>query len=284
MDCDGVQRYAGSAIDGFLPQNVAGEFQAHLERCPPCRQEVALEKLSKHLIQHHVSWIPTPRSIQALVLASLHHEYESGESMGSSWVSRVSRYRVLVPVLMGGAVAAAFFLMVRDPSDRSLRLSAHTADNDIIHQSLNTLALLKTGQIALSMTSSVPESVKGFFRRSSLQFGVQIPKVHGSEGCGCSASFTGGVPQAHLLYKLGEEWLYVCEMSDTDVMSGIRLSLPPAAKIALTRSGWYTDPMHPNCTVVLWKTNEVVCVAVSTIKKERLLALLSPPANHLPQF
>lgn len=284
MDCDGVQQYAGSAIDGFLANDVEREFQAHLERCPPCRQEVALEKLSKHLVQHHVSWIPTPQSVQTLVVTSLHQEYQTGGSADSSWIARVSRYRVLVPVLVGGAVAAAFFLMVGAPSDRSPGMSTHTADNDIIRQSFNTLALLKTGQLAPSMVSSVPESVRGFFRRSSLQFGVQIPEVRGSEWCGGSASDNKGVPQAHLLYKLGEEWLYVCEMSNTDAMRGNQLSLPPAAKIALTRSGWYTDPMHPNCNVVLWTRDEVVCVAVSTIRKERLLALLNPPADLPPQF
>lgn len=284
MDCDDVQQYAGSAIDGFLPQDVEHEFQAHLERCPPCHQEVALEKLSKHLVQHHVSWVPTPRSIQTLVLASLHQEYAIGGSADRSWMARVSRFRILVPVLAGGAVAAAFFLMAGTPGDRSPRMTAHTADNDIIHQSFNTLALLKTGQLAPSMISSVPESVRGFFRRSSLQFGVQIPKVRGSEWCGGSTSDNKGVPQAHLLYKLGEEWLYVCEMSNSDAMSGAHLSLPPAAKIALARSGWYTDPMHPNCNVVLWKADEVVCVAVSTIRKERLVALLSPPADLPLQF
>jgi hypothetical protein len=199
-------------------------------------------------------------------------------------MARVNRFRILVPVLAGGAVAAAFFLMVGVLSDQSLRMFAHTAENDIIHQSFETLALLKSGQLVPSMVSSVPESVSGYFQRSSLQFGVQIPAISGSDWCGGSASDNKGVQQAHLLYKLGDEWLYVCEMIGDDAISGTQLSLPPAAKIALTRSGWYTDPMHPNCNVVVWKRADVVCVAVSTMRKERLLALLSPPTNRPLQF
>jgi hypothetical protein len=282
VDCDGVQQYAGSAIDGFLAKDVENEFQAHLERCRPCRQEVVLEKLSKQLVRRYVSWIPTPRSIQALVLFALDQEYNIAESADHSWMARVNRFRVLVPALTGGAVAAAFFLMVGLPSDRTFRMSAHTAENDIIHQSFETLALLKSGQLLPSIVSSVPESVGGFFQRSSLQFGVQIPDIRGSDWYGGSASDNNGVQQAHLLYKLGDEWLYVCETSNDDAISGTQLSLPPAAKIALTRSGWYTDPMHPNCNVVVWEKGEVVCVAVSTMGKERLLALLSPPTS-LPQ-
>ncbi len=279
MDCNGVQQYAGSAIDGFLARDVKTEFQTHLERCKPCRQEIALEKLSKQLVQRHVSWIPTPRSIQTLVLTSLHQEYKAAGSGDDSWMARVTRFSILVPALAGGAVAAVFFLLVGIPSDRSSRLSAHTAENDIIHQSFETFALLKTGQLAPALVSSAPESVSAFFQRSSLQFGVQIPYIRGSDWCGGSASDINGVKQAHLLYKLGDEWVYVCETSGDDAMSGTQLSLPPAAKIALARSGWYTDPMHPNCNVVVWKKDEVVCVAVSTMGKKQLLVLLTSPTN-----
>ncbi len=174
--------------------------------------------------------------------------------------------------------------MVGIPSDRSSLLSAHTAENDIIHQSFETLALLRAGQLVPAMVSSAPESVSSFLQRSSLQFGVQIPNIRECDWCVGSASDNKGVKQAHLVYKLGDEWVYVCEMNGDDAMSGTWLSLPLAAKIALARSGWYTDPMHPSCNVVIWKKDEVVSVAVSTVGKKRLLALLTPLTNLPQQF
>jgi hypothetical protein len=279
VDCEGVQHYAGSAIDGILEKEVEHEFHVHLERCRPCRQEVGLEKLSKQLIQRYVSWVPTPRSIEILVLTSLRREYSAADGVNHTWWTGVARLRFLVPAITGGAVAAAFFLMANTPSDRSYRLSAHTAQNDLIHQSFETLSLLKTGQIIPTIVSSVPESVKGFFQKSALNFRVQIPSVSGSEWYGGSASDNNGVKQAHVLYRIGSEWLYVCETGAGDAISGTKLSLPPAAKVALTNSGWYTDPMHPMCNIVVWKKNTVVCVAVSTIGKKQLLALLAPPTD-----
>jgi hypothetical protein len=284
VDCNGIQQHAGSAIDGFLAKGLEHEFQAHLDLCKPCRQEIALERLSKLLVQRYVSWISTPRSIQTLIVTSLHQEFMVAGSADKSWIAKATRFRTIVSALAGGVVAAAFFLMVGIPSDQSMRLSAHTAENDIIHQSFETLALLRSGHLVPSMVSSVPESVGGFFQRSSLQFGVQIPNIHGFDWCGGSASDNRGVKQAHLLYKVGNEWVYVCETSGEDAISGSELSLPPAAKIALMKSGWYTDPMHPNCNVVVWKKDDVVCVAVSTMGKEQLLALLTPPVNLPQQF
>ncbi len=284
MDCDGVRQHAGGAIDGVLAKDAEYEFRSHLERCRPCRDDVMLEQLSKKLVQRHVSWISTPPSIQTFVVASLHQEYKSDGSRNNSWFARATRLRVLVPALTGGAVAAAFFLMVGIPSDRSSLLSAHTAENDIIRQSFETFALLKTGQFVPATVSSVPESVGGFFQKSFLQFGVQIPKIRGYNWYGGSASDNRGVKQAHLVYKLGEEWVYVCEMNSSDALNGPRLSLPPAAKAALARSGWYTDPLHPNCNVVVWKKDGLVCVAVSTVGKQQLLALLTPSTNLPQQF
>lgn len=284
MDCNSVRQHAGSAIDGFLAKDVEDEFLAHLERCRQCREEVVLEKLSKQLVRRYVSWIPTPPNIQTLVATSLDKEDKADGWANDSWMSRVTRFRILVPALAGGAVAAAFFLMVGTPSDQSSQLSAHTADNDIIHQSFETFALLKTGRLVPAMVSSVPESVGRYFQKSSLRFGVQIPNLRGSDLRGGSASDNKGVQQAHLLYKCGDEWVYVCETSGGDAISGTRLTLPPAAKTALTRSGWYTDPTHPNCNVVVWKKDEVVSVAVSTMGKRQLLALLAPPTDPPGDF
>lgn len=78
-----------------------------------------------------------------------------------------------------------------------------------------------------------------------------------------------------MIYKIGKELLYVFEVSDDDALYGTQISLPPTAKRALAQSGWYTDPDHPDCNVVLWRTDEAVCVVVSTMRKGQLLSLLT---------
>jgi hypothetical protein len=157
VDCDGVQQHAGSAIDGFLAKDVEHEFQSHLERCKPCRDEIEMEQLSKHLVRRYVSWIPTPRSIQTLVIASLHREDTTFRSSDDVWTVRATPSRIFVSALAGAFVAAAFFVMVGNPSDRLSMQSAHTSENDIIHQSFETFARLQSGQFVPAMISSVPE-------------------------------------------------------------------------------------------------------------------------------
>ena len=275
MDCKEAQQYAGDAIDRSLPNGIGKEFQAHLDKCKPCRREVALETLSKHMVRQSIQQLPTPRSIQTFILSSLRLEYDQEQSVHGSWLAWLLPFRVAFPALAGGIVAVVFFLIVSARTDPSYQMTAHTASNDIINLSFANFALLQSGTMQPTMMTAIPESVDSFFHRSNLQFDVHFPKLKTCEWCGGSASECSGVKQAHLLYKTGKELIYVFEVSDDDALYGTQVSLPLAAKRALTQSGWYTDPDHPDCSVVLWKTDEAVCVAVSTMKKAQLLALLT---------
>ena len=277
MDCKEAQHHAGDAIDRSLPNGISKEFEAHLERCKPCRREVALEKLSKHMVRQNIKQVPTPRGLHSAILGILHNEDNRQQLDWVSWFTEwiLLHLRGAVPALAGGIVALVFFLIVSSQSDQSYEMTAHTASNDIIHLSFENFALVKAGTMQPEMIKFVPESVDDFFRNSNLQFGVHVPKFHDCDWCGGSASESGGVKQAHLVYRMGNELIYVCEMSDDDALYGTQVSLPLAAKRALAQSGWYTDPDHPDCNVILWKTDEAVCVAVSTMKKGQLLALLT---------
>lgn len=181
MDCYGVRQHAGDAIDRSLPKNVEYEFQAHLARCGPCRREIALEKLSKRMVQQNVPWISTPRSIQAFVLESLRQAIKSNRVTHASWMAVLGLFGAAFPAFAGGLVALAFFLLVSARQDSSYRQTAHAAANDIIHQCFQNFALLKAGQMQPEMVSTIPESVDGFFHRSTLPFGVNILRIHSCE-------------------------------------------------------------------------------------------------------
>jgi hypothetical protein len=227
------------------------------------------------MVRQNVKQVPTPRGIRSSILSSLRLEYDHQQSDFGSWLAGLLPFHIAFPALAGGFVAVLFFLIVSFRTDPSYQMTAHTASNDIIQLSFANFARMQSGQMQPAMATIAPESVSDFFEKSNLQFGVHIPKFKACEWCGGSASECSGVKQAHLLYKIGKDLVYVFEVSDDDALYGTQVSLPLAAKRALAQSGWYTDPDHPDCNVVLWKTDDAVCVAVSTMKKAQLLALLT---------
>jgi hypothetical protein len=240
---------------------VAAASESHLKRCPACRREIAVEKSSKFVVRQHVQWRVTPPSTQRTILFALRHEYQSNTS------TLPASRRVLVPALSGSIAALLFFSLVTTKVELLYPMTAHTASNDLINLSFKSLALLKAGKLTPNLISSVPESVRQFLQKSNLQFSVEVPPIQNREWCAGSTMEGRGVKQAHVSYKIGNDLLYIFEVSDDDALNGTRVSLPPAAKRDLAQSGWYTDPDHPGCNVVLWKTDEAVCVAVSTMRK-----------------
>lgn len=275
MDCRAVQEHAGDALDRSLPTQLKQEFLAHLEICRRCRNAYELEELAKHVIQTTLRFITTPPSVQRFVVRALRREYRDTTSPSGGWLELLFLRRAYVPALAGAIAVIVFVLFVSLPRDSPDSQTAHTASNDIINLSYKNFILVRSGQLKPVLVSCTPESVATYFKESQLNFAVDVIKLPDCEWYGAMASEYNGVKLAHVMYRVGEHWMYIYEVSHDDAIGRARMTLPPAAKTALATSGWYTDPDHPDCSVVVWKTDGTLCAAVSTMKKEKLLAMLT---------
>jgi hypothetical protein len=274
VECSLVQEYLGDAIDRVLPTDVEQEFRAHLERCPKCRNACEMERISKQVVRQHVKHIATPQSVQASVAHSLKEVYRESLGRAGGWLERFLSPGVFIPTLAGGVVFAAFVLLLMLPNESSYDMSAHTAPNDVINLTFKNFALIRSGQFKPALVACSPESVAEFFHRSDLNFAVSVIKVPCDSYSAIWSEYEG-VKVAHVLYKIGGEMLYVYQVNKDEALRGSKLTLPPAAKIALAKSGWYTDPNHPNCNVVVWTVNGTLCAASSTMNKDKLFAVLT---------
>ncbi|MBM4162403.1 MAG: hypothetical protein FJ217_15040 [Ignavibacteria bacterium] len=275
MDCRSFQEHLGDAIDRFLPQSVEQEFQAHLDLCRKCRDEFELERLCKQVVQRKIKRVGTPPATQALVLHSLQEQYAKASSSAEGWWDRLFTRRALVPAIASGLAVVVFVLFLTVQRDPSEALTDHSASNDLINQSFKNFALVRSGELKPDFVASCPESVASYFKKSSIDFAVHVVRMPDCEWYGAMAVEHAGVKMAHVAYRTGDDWMFVCEARHDAVMQSASLSLPPAAKRALTASNWYIDPAHPECNVVMWITDGVLCTAVSTMKKEKLLAVLT---------
>lgn len=265
----------GHALDGELPKEHEAEFRRHVTICPPCRTTYELEALAKRIVRSKIKRIPTPPHVYETIVRTLRIEQEvAPSSAASSWWERLLHRRFLFPALAMGAVAVAFLLMFT-PTNYSDQATRHTAANDIINQSIVNFALVRSGEIKPSMISCYPEGVIGFFERNGLRFAVNVKNIESCEWYGASSSEYNGVKLAHVVYKIGNDIMYVLQVSENDVQQGSLLQIPAAAREALAETNWYTDPEHPDCNVMLWRDQGTLCAAVSTMKKDRILALLT---------
>lgn len=271
MNCREVHEYVGDILDREVSREQREEFFSHVKACITCRNDYEIESLARGLVRSKLTRIRTPSHVAQTVLDSL------PLTSGSSWRETLFGSRILAPALTAGIAAILLFFFFSGPPDNV----SHTSENDIIRQSLDNFALIQAGELRPSMVACYPEVIVGYFQEQNANFAVSVFSDDSCEWYGAIANTYNGVNLAHIVYKRGDDLLYVYEVRKGEALQGSVLSLPGAAKKSLAETGWYTDPQHEECGVILWTVNETLCAAVSTMKKDRLLAFLT--ANH-PSF
>ncbi|HWP81855.1 MAG TPA: hypothetical protein VNN76_04275 [Bacteroidota bacterium] len=269
MTCGEIDKHLGDAIDGSLPRSIHKEFFDHLNLCPPCRNSYEFELLGKSIVRAKVPRASVPQSLYAAIADQIRRERTATDKRF------MERFLPSPVVALGIAVLAVVLLFA--PPQFSQKPDPHPPTNDIIGQSLRNFTLIQSGELKPSFISCYPEGVLAYFRESGVRFVVNIMPMENCDWYGAISSEHNGVKLAHVLYKVDDHMTYVYQMETEALKEGSPLQLPAAARVALEQSGWYTDPEHPDHTVVLWTTNGTLCAAVSSMKKDRLLALLTHP-------
>ncbi|GJQ20226.1 MAG: hypothetical protein HBSIN02_05810 [Bacteroidia bacterium] len=269
MNCFEVQQYLLDLVDRDIPDDVRAAMLGHFDLCGICRNEYELQLLAKKIIRSHLSRSSTPPHVQSSVLAALAREDQR------SSMTRFFSSRGFAPAVVMGLAAVIVLIILNFPRTITHDDFAHDAANDVINRSVQNFSLVRSGELKPSMVACYPDIVVGYFQEQGLDFAVSVPKDDSCDWYGAVVSSYEGSKEAHIVYKRGDDIVYVLEINKKRVQPGSTLSLPPAALQSLTETGWYTDPQHEHCNVVVWTNDETLCAAVSTMNKDRLLALLT---------
>ncbi|MEP0822497.1 MAG: hypothetical protein HRF44_06575 [Ignavibacterium sp.] len=268
MNCPEVQQYLLDLVDRDIPDNVRTAMLGHFDLCSICRNEYELQLLAKRIIRSRLSRSSTPPSVKSSVLAALASEEQA-------LTPRFFSSRAFAPAVITGLAAVMLLVILNFPSTVTDDDFAHNAPNDVINRSVQNFSLVRSGELKPSMVACYPDIVVGYFQEQGLDFAVSVPADDSCDWYGAVVSSYEGSKEAHIVYKRGDDIVYVLEINKKRVQPGSTLSLPPAARQSLAETGWYTDPQHEQCNVVVWTNDETLCAAVSTMNKDRLLALLA---------
>jgi len=260
-------------IDGIVPDDDKKAFHAHIASCDMCKRSYELEVVAKSLVQQNLPRVSTPMHVRRAVLGSL---YEEAERASRPFLSRLF---ALVPTPAYAVAAAAilivylFFPSQQTSLDDMIR---HAGERDVMEQAASNFALIRDGKIQPSMTTCSPENIYAYLHAQELPFEAVVRPLDRCDGYSAIVNEYDGVKLAHVVYSIGDDMLYVYQVKGNESLTDTgHLTMPPAAREALMATGWYTDPQHPDCSVVLWEENGTVCAATSTMSKTKMLALLA---------
>ncbi len=236
----------------------------HAAVCPHCSFEFRSMQAAKKLVHDKLPRESVPADVYyGIMNATLNRS-------GSSWFRKLFGFRLnpVIAVVMFAIIGVGIYSLVL-PSGSGMPEEAN-----ILAQSLKNYQAVIGGAIKPQLVSS-EDDVRSFLSKE-VPFDVVVPKMKGCNSCAGVLSSFNGIKLAHVVYQVGnKDILYIYQADMKEAMQGTAINLPEEARSALQESGWYVRDEQNGVTVVMWKVNNTLCSAVSTMKKEEMIALLT---------
>lgn len=264
MKCTEFRECVCEIVDRRLPEERANELMQHAHSCPHCDFEYRSLQAAKDILHEKVKRESVPPELYySIVNATIN-------SSGTSWIDRLFGFRLnpvigVIAFLVIAVGAYSFFT----PSHRPMPEEAN-----IITQSLKNYQAVIGGSIKPQLVST-EENVRSFLAKE-VPFDVIVPKMKGCSSCAGVLSSFNGIKLAHVVMQVqGKDIIYIYQASMKDAMNGSTIGLPDDVMAELKRTDWYVRDMGNNTTLILWRNKNTLCSAVSAMKKDEMLALLS---------
>jgi len=274
VDCTKALELLSASLDNELDRASEALVQNHIRICTRCRTEYELEKLTRDAVRRTFKRVRVPADLSAVIAARLESELEPAESP-SFFRAFISKPLAKTALSMSVAVAVFLLFVVTIPSTNARHTHAVPNDGNIIHETYSSFDGMMNGT-APQFTSSDPNAVKEFLA-SNANFPANVPPLKRCRLMGASYSKDHNEPVAHIVYKFGNDVVYVYETRFSSIMNGGGLNLPPEVQREMARNGWYVENHVPNCTLIVWKGDTAtVCCALAEMNKQRLVSALAP--------
>ncbi len=272
MNCTEANDCFGDAIDGSLSESIRRSLYQHLEGCRNCRRSFELESITKMIVRSRCLRLNTPSDVRQAILTAL-DQPSAARVPFLEWIHSVFTVRRLVPALVISVAFVLAVVLLKTPTSPE-ESDMHNAPNDVIAQSLQNFAQIRKGTMKPALVASKAEDIHQYLQSNGFDFAV-VPPLECCTSYGAMTSQYNGVKLASVVYQMNDDVMCVYQVRKKNVFDGSTLVISPAARVALEKTGWYTDPGHPNCNVVLWIADQTLCAAVSSMKKDEMLALLN---------
>lgn len=272
MDCDQFREYVSGAVDNCLKKEELESLLEHAGRCPVCRYEYEMEKITKSVVHSRVKTVSAPVALTYLITEQLRVDILPARAPR---IRRLFERPYFRPALVFGAAFVGMIIILSFSDQATSPPSIPSlASNDVISQSVTNYRAVVEGIIKPQLVSNDPEMVKGIFA-SIKDFQVLVPKMKECKLVGGVMNEFSGVQLAHVLYTHEADVVYMYQTCWETVMAGDKLDLPRPAKQELQRTGWYSEELPDGHSIVLWKKGRTLCSAVARMSKTNLLACLS---------
>jgi hypothetical protein len=262
MNCKEFQECACEIVDKRLSEKETEELLQHANVCPHCQFELHTLQTSKNIVSESLLRQSVPSDVYYSILNKTVNAPNTVFSFGK-----------LFPKLNPVLISIALLVVAVGIYSIFFSTSSLSKESNIINQSLANYQAVMGGSFEPQLISD-HESVRTFLE-NEVHFSVNVPKVKKCKSYSGKCSDFKGLKFAHVNFKLNDNMVYIFQADLDEVMKGDKIGIPAEAKTALAATNWYIKEISANQTLVLWTYKKTICAAVSNMKKDQLVAMLS---------
>jgi len=256
------------------------QFEIHARCCGPCTREYENELSIKGLLQRHTRMVHVPADLQVSIVRRIDREARRSDGaqhlLFRLW--RVPLVRAALAVALTALLVVLSLDRLQEPSDALPFMTAGLSANNVVRQSVDNYHKILRGEIVPQIGSNDPLELRDFFTGRT-SFPVLVPRMKECAFVGGVVNEHNGTGLAHVLYHTGSDVIYLYQAGWETVKEGKMLEIAPEAKTALLETGWYIPRGAGNDAVVLWTHDRTLCIAVSHMGLDRLLASVKSGAD-----
>jgi hypothetical protein len=276
VECKQALELITASLDDQIEVDERFSLDQHLSLCSKCRCEIELERFTKSVTKLHLPMMKTPPNVTARVSELISREEFSPRQRSISIFQNMFTLPVRKTIFaLSAAVAVFAMIFILLPKNGS-HLHGNPRDGNIINQSYNNLDGILEGSLTPQIATDDPKALKAFFSEKAT-FNVSVPSLKNCSLVGAISSHYNDECVAQVIYKHGNDVIYMYETRIDSVMNGLScsLNLPSEVKDQLRKTGWYIESHVPNCTLMMWQPDSItLCCVVAEMNKERLWACL----------
>jgi anti-sigma factor RsiW len=236
-------------LDGRLVGEPGQQAQAHLDACARCRREWEALRATQQAVRRAGRAREVPPDLSARVRLAL------------ARADREERAAPRIRALPWLAAAAVLLLAA---------LAALLLRPGIPARVAGDYAAYRAGSLPLEIRTDDPQALEAFFRDQGLTFRTRVLDLRMMQYrlVGGRVHRVGDRPSAFFVYRGNGNKIVVCQM-----YPGTIGKLPPGAQRREANGIVFHAVSRGRETMVFWQEGDVVCVLVSDIPSEEVVAL-----------
>lgn len=217
-----------------------------------------------------------PPSLERSVRMAVHEAAQPNPSVLDRIIGALRRPAVAFPALAGIAAVVVLVLTNGGPATTDqprVTTEVAAASLDLPTASYANYQAIKQGKLTLAKATNDANELKTFFAKEGVGYEVIFPKME-AELKGGVVSEHNGHKYAHLVFAAGDHLVYMFEVDQASIDSKT-VDLGSRVNDDLAQSRWHWEERADTGTLFVWKSNNVVCSAVSDLRTDQFSALFA---------